>query len=574
MSTAINAAFYYVPEGFQTKGKSLMGRQSAGEGFLKGFVRHAGVNNFYCYGAGMAEFQHFQRSILEATGEEKSCSYIPFEEFSRLQEIGCLFYPGPNISNEAWVRRTFGSRAYSLCGVTHTTATERVMDSFGALLIDPVQSWDAIVCTSTVVKKTVERVIYWYGDYLAERLGVRPVMPVQLPVIPLGVDSAQFSPQEKERYRAIWRDKLGIAADGIAVLYMGRLSFSTKAHPLPMFLALEEAARCTGRKVCLILAGWFDPPTNENLWKQDVEKFCKFLKVVFLDGRASDVRTQIWYAADIFTSLSDNIQETFGLTPLEAMAAGLPVVVTDWDGYRETVRHGIDGFRVPVLMPQPGLGEDLAMRFASKADSYGKYCCSISQMTGVDIGACVVAYTKLMEDTELRYKMGSAGKERVRADYEWSIVVKKYQELWAELAERRIRDVENVPLQKGKPSMPLRLDPFRLFQEYPTGHITADSIVALAAGKMKGWSQFISSSVMNSYITTNSKILLSPEEQEIIVERLQKCDSISVADIVQLFPRQREVVVRRSIGWMSKTGIIVIYDQRFRQVKTNKNDLP
>ena len=40
-------------------------------------------------------------------------------------------------------------------------------------------------------------------------------------------------------------------------------------------------------------------------------------------------------------SLADNIQETFGLTPVEAMAAGLPCVMSDWDGYRDTVRDGV-----------------------------------------------------------------------------------------------------------------------------------------------------------------------------------------------------------------------------------------
>jgi glycosyltransferase involved in cell wall biosynthesis len=52
--------------------------------------------------------------------------------------------------------------------------------------------------------------------------------------------------------------------------------------------------------------------------------------------------------------LSDNIQETFGIVPIEAMAAGLPVVVLDWDGYKNTVRDGIDGFRVPTLMSGAG----------------------------------------------------------------------------------------------------------------------------------------------------------------------------------------------------------------------------
>ena len=54
-------------------------------------------------------------------------------------------------------------------------------------------------------------------------------------------------------------------------------------------------------------------------------------------------------SSDIFISLSDNFQETFGITPLEGMASGLPVVVSDWDGYRDTVRDQIDGFTIPTI---------------------------------------------------------------------------------------------------------------------------------------------------------------------------------------------------------------------------------
>ena len=72
----------------------------------------------------------------------------------------------------------------------------------------------------------------------------------------------------------------------------------------------------------------------------------------------------------MFCSLSDNIQETFGIVPIEAMAAGLPVVVSDWDGYKDTVRHGVDGFRISTCMPQAGLATDLALRHALEVDTY------------------------------------------------------------------------------------------------------------------------------------------------------------------------------------------------------------
>lgn len=469
-----------------------------------------------------------------------------------------MYIPGPNIGNDVWIRRAHSNRAYSICGVTHTTATETIMDAFGALLTDPVQNWDAVVCTSSVVKKTLERVVNSYADYLQDRLGIRPTIPVQTPIIPLGVDCSQFDSLEKESVRAAWRVRLGISESDIAVLFVGRLSFTAKAHPITMFLALEEAARRTKSKVYLLLAGWFDPSATETLWRQDAKKYCPSLEVVFLDGRQDDVRQGVWHAADIFTSLSDNIQETFGLTPIEAMAAGLPVVVTDWDGYRDTVRHGIDGLRVPTLMPEPGTGEELAVRFANKVDNYGKYCGTVSQMTSVDIASCVAAYSRLIQDKELRLKMGDAGRQRAQMEYDWSVIVRKYQELWQELAVIRGKDKEIAPVKEGQPPMPLRMDPFTLFREYPSGYIVDDSQIALQAGRIQGWLAHISSSVMNSFVGFNGNMLLTTDEQATIVEYLRSRQWVAVSEIMKLFPTHKAGSIKRTLGWMGKNAIIAI----------------
>ena len=78
-------------------------------------------------------------------------------------------------------------------------------------------------------------------------------------------------------------------------------------------------------------------------------RYCPSVNVLFLDGGDQGVGDRVWFAAYIFTLLSDNIQESFDSTPIKAMAAGLPVVVSDWNGYRDTVRNGIDGILVPTF---------------------------------------------------------------------------------------------------------------------------------------------------------------------------------------------------------------------------------
>jgi glycosyltransferase involved in cell wall biosynthesis len=45
------------------------------------------------------------------------------------------------------------------------------------------------------------------------------------------------------------------------------------------------------------------------------------------------------------------------------MANGLPVVVTDWNGYPESVQEGVEGFKIPVTMPSRGAGRNLAEEY-------------------------------------------------------------------------------------------------------------------------------------------------------------------------------------------------------------------
>ena len=59
----------------------------------------------------------------------------------------------------------------------------------------------------------------------------------------------------------------------------------------------------------------------------------------------------LYSGADIFVSPGDNIQETFGLAVAEALAYGLPPVVSDWDGYRDLVTDGETGFLVRSVFP-------------------------------------------------------------------------------------------------------------------------------------------------------------------------------------------------------------------------------
>jgi hypothetical protein len=201
------------------------------------------------------------------------------------------------------------------------------------------------------------------------------------------------------------------------------------------------------------------------------------VRVIFEDGRTPQARTGVWHAADIFSSLVDNIQETFGLTPIEAMAAGLPVVVTDYDGYRESVREGIDGFRIRTWQPAAGQGVDLIDAHADAISGYRDYVSKASAYVGIDIAQAASAYVQLAQDPALRQRMGSQGRERARHQYDWASLVPRYMDLFSELARlRQAADATPGPQSLGA-RHPRRSDPYHSFSHYPSATLGPDLLL-------------------------------------------------------------------------------------------------
>ena len=299
----------------------------------------------------------------------------------------------------------------------------------------PYEAYDTLVCASKVALDVVGQVAGTYADYLQDRHGGTPGLRPRLVHIPLGVDTEKFRPPTPAE-RASGRQLLGVADDEVMALFVGRISFHAKAHPYPMYAGLAQAARAAGRKVHLIL---FGTPPNPNVLKsfQDGAVFAPGVRVTFVDGTKPELERAVWHAADLFTSLSDNIQETFGLVIPEAMAGGLPVVASDWDGYRDMVVDGETGFLVPTYMVRDATA-DATSRLLVGEVNFDHFLCECNQAVAVDVGAAAEAFRKLIVDDELRRRLGEAGRRRALERYTWASVVASYEELWREQeAERR-----------------------------------------------------------------------------------------------------------------------------------------
>lgn len=552
------AAVLYNRDGYDTRGKRLLGRHAAGEGFLKSLVQHGTADSLYCWADSEATFKEFCSRIQPWLQKPRKVRWIQTDRPDLLSQPGTIYRPDPALAEVVWTRRFLDQRAYSVCGVTHTIATKYVMESIGDLVTAPVQPWDALICTSAAVKTTVERVLTSWSEYLAQRTGGKPEILVKLPIIPLGVDCSAFPQGVKAvNTRRQQRQEFGISPDDIVVLFIGRLTFSAKAHPVPMYIALERAAELTKAKIHLIQAGWIEDPREEPDFKHSAQVFCPSVNTIFLDGRNPEIRVNIWSAADVFMSLSDNIQETFGLTPIEAMANGLPAIVSDWNGYKESVRHEIDGFRIPTLIPPPESCLDLAINYLDSSLNWPTYMGHTSLATAVDIDACTRALCQLIADSELRKRMGENARQRVKEIYDWKVVIAAYENLWRELAEIRLAAPESAPVKAGMPPYPLGDDPFRVLGHYSTRTLSNEMMLNLGAIATPELLKELRTIWFTSF---GQDRRISVKIQMEILDLIKQNGAVSVGEVVDRYIKSdRELAyLYRTLLYLIKFNILVI----------------
>jgi starch synthase len=379
---------------------------------------------------------------------------------------GGLFLPDPSIGRWAQWRQPVGPAAFSLIGQIHTLSTPSALAHLQDLVTEPVQPWDALICSSTAGRAVVQGILEDRERQLLERCGGggrqlashRP----QLPVIPLPLPVRQMLGSLPVRQQA--REALGVPADAHVVLWLGRLSALTKADPYPMYAVLQRVALQLERPLLLIECGPDDTAGQAEECRR-LRALCPAVRFVRLgDAQPVEepVKLQALAAADLACSLVDNAQETFGLAVAEAMAAGLPVVASDWDGYRDLVRDGIDGFLVPSRWAASAeqLSVTLGWQQFTGLQPFPAIAGALAQLVQLDLGQAEAAVLGLLRDPALTAAMGRAAQGHALACFDSDPVMAQYEQLFAQLAERRAA----APGEAHQPHpSPLHLDPVRAF---------------------------------------------------------------------------------------------------------------
>ena len=234
----------------------------------------------------------------------------------------------------------------------------------------------------------VDRIIATSPNYIASS----PVLSrwkEKCVVVPLGIDPTPFETLP-----------LTPRGSGERLLFVGKLRYYKGLNFL--LEALRELPRAH-----LIVVG---TGPRERAWRALARRLGVDERVVFV-GQVRDAELPAYYAAsDIFVLPASERSEAFGAVLLEAMAAGKPVVCAELGTGTSFVNvDGETGFVVPAR----------------------------------DSRALAAAIARLMDDADLRARMGAAGRARVRQEFTLEKMVERVMEVYVESGdERRVARAE------------------------------------------------------------------------------------------------------------------------------------
>jgi glycosyltransferase involved in cell wall biosynthesis len=201
------------------------------------------------------------------------------------------------------------------------------------------------------------------SSFARESLLENGVDPERIHVVPYGVDTERFHPPAVDS--ALQSGPGG----SLRILFVGRVG---QRKGIGYLLRAVAELRRT-REVTLRVVG--------NLWGEQ-EPYRPFSEdYLHLPRQPDSIYPQVYREADVFVLPS--LIEGFGLVILEAMASGLPVIVTPNTGGRDIVTDGVEGFIVPIrdtsalkerlvfLQDNPDARRQMGMAARVKAEQYG-----------------------------------------------------------------------------------------------------------------------------------------------------------------------------------------------------------
>ena len=452
----------------------VRGNRVAVDYLILAFLRHSRHAQF-AFAVADSEKKGFEQWVLDNPPHNGNS---PVQIYGRSQITG---YRLDTIAPDIWLslygdpdtplrmRDRASSRLYPTATVLHGLSMHTALyGTFLRTLLTPNHACDSLVCTSRSCKEAMTNIFEEISRSFNDQFGTKIAFGGRLDVIPLCVDTDHLKPGDKTALRK----KLRIPQDSLLLLFLGYIS-GVKADLSPLLPMIRKLVKENpGTKLLFAIAGT-GPERYYNALLRVINEI-GLAKNIILFREVSDAQKEdLFRAADIFVAPCESLQESFGLTPIEAMACGLPQVVADWNGYRDTVVEGKTGFLIPTCWSRC----DGELRDTGDMLGWAYDHIVLGQSIALDVATMYERLQILVRHPELRHKMSEYSRARAVAEFSYASVAHRYDELWTELAAAAC----NLQL---RPKLRAFDEPayFECFKHHASRELKDDCIVRAAKG--------------------------------------------------------------------------------------------
>ncbi len=238
--------------------------------------------------------------------------------------------------------------------------------------------------------------------------------------MPIGIDTQQMKPLPKHDPQVqAMREFLGVKPHEKMILTIGGDTTSK---------GFQEVLQALGkidqefREWKLIGKSWenHDPVYHYKEEMKLIRGFGFRKKVKYIDGSLSRENLRVLLsAADIYAAPSR--LEGFGMVQVEAMSCGIPVLSIDAMGMKDTVVHGVTGFLAKVASTVDLESEWVYKEMGFPKKQVIKFDNPKTFAYRVDVDDLSQHLLKLLTDSQLREKMGEAGREHAVKNFNYKV---------------------------------------------------------------------------------------------------------------------------------------------------------
>lgn len=445
--------------------EKIVGRQVANSRFLRALLRHSRFDEFHFFLLSKKDAESFldvYGEILRDTGaQDRVRVFCRTELPMQIQSVDyVIFHLGDHLRyfNSLCHLRNASGR-FPVSAFIHSLNYPRDFSAYQEMVLGGVSPGDCIICSSSAGRETILR----YLSQAARRLHKTPPS-IRLEVIPYGIDGQVFRGVSKREAR----ERLGIGHGERIGIYVGRFSDYDKMDLFPLIQAFHMVYT-PGQPWRLVLAGSGHSMQYVEMLRLWARALNVSGQVRFVVDPSEDEKVTWLKAADFFISPTDNFQETFGIALLEAMASGLPLVVSDFDGYRDLVREGV-GFRIRTTWADVDLPTPMAaLMHDSTVFRYQ------SQSVCVDLDQLAQVMHRLYVNSDLCESMGQTARKRFEEEFEERVFISRLESLWMNL--KRSFSTDGVSRGVSEPSYPHY---FENFSHYVTELLDERRVVCVS----------------------------------------------------------------------------------------------